>query len=371
MTDKDTKRSFHTQWATLSDGEGGHTIHGVALPPETTAHSGGEEVHFPSEEIEAAASSLEGESISVGHPDEFPYPVEETIGRITESAWDDDLGLVYEGVISDDSIARKINAGVLDVSAHILSNDGGETSDGAITAVDLVFTGLGVVSQGAAAGNVAESGPLALAASSTREDSEYTLGAVTQALGTNDGGNGSQQLEEPGNADQDNGNMTDDNDIRERVTALEAKVDEKDSEIDDLEGQLADERERAEELEAQLDEQTQDLKTEYAEALARESALSADALADAFGFESLKSQYEEAVENGDLEQVAPSDPPEPDVQSGAGGSSDGGAPSDADRERKEELEGELEQLKASSQSNRLVEGMIEARESELADITGE
>ncbi len=374
MHNRDTAQNYHTRWARLSDGDGaaGHVIHGVALPPDTTARAGGEDIHFPASEIAAGAGSLEGESISVGHPDTIPYPVDETVGRITKSEWDDDLGLVYEGVISDDDIAQKINSGVLDVSAHVFSNDGDTTEDGAITAEDLVFAGLGVVSQGAAAGNTAEAGPLALAAGSEREETECTLSAVETALGaTNDGTNGGKRPEDSGGS---NGkNMSDNNDGQERISALEATVDEKDDRIAELEDALEDERERANSLEEQLDEQTQDLKAEYAEALANESALSADSLADAFDLEALKSQYETAVEAGDLEPVVDSSPTEPDVQSGAGGSSGSGSggPSDDERERIEELEDELSELEGSAGSNMLVSGMVEDRENELAELKGE
>lgn len=355
---KDNKQQYHThaRWLKLSEqNDDENVIHGVALPPDTTAETSDDKVHFPSDEIEQAADKLAGEAVSRGHPDEWPYPVEETIGRVTKSEWNPELGLVYQATLTDDDIAEKVDAGILDVSAHVMSNDGPENDDGAVTATDLDFAGLGVVSKGAAYGNTAETGPL-----------EAPLEAVTETLGY-DGPHDGTGPESGGADDQSTTTQMDNEELEDRLEELETELDERKEREKELEEEKEKFEERISTLEAEKEESEQEIKMEYAEALAETSPISAETLATALSFEDLKSDYDEAVESGDISTVAPTEPSKPDVQSGGG--SDDDSLTEDERERVEELEGEIDQLQ--DKSTDFCKTMVEAREKELKELRGE
>lgn len=327
---------------TSSSGGPGHTISGVAMPPNSTALSDGDELFFPASETKEAADTLAGESISVGHPDDWPYPVGETVGRITQSAWDSALGLVYEGVISDDSIAEKIESGILDVSAHVMSNDGDETDGGRITAEDMRFIGLGLVSRGAVDGNSVDIGELALSVDALpeRAGEDGPAQAVNVALEAN----------KPSVEEQ----------LRSRISTLSEKLEDRGEKLDELLDAVR-EYERAQ---LERDRAGDHVAEAYATALAQDSALTSERLLESMSLEELGEEYDAAIESGALSESAspltrgsdPSEsesggsrthtgsPAEPDVQSGGGQRSH--ALSGGDAKRSRELKSDIEELQS-------------------------
>lgn len=331
--------------ASGESGGPGHTISGVAMPPNSTALSDGDELFFPASETKEAADTLAGESISVGHPDDWPYPVGETVGRITQSAWDSALGLVYEGVVADDEIAEKIESGILDVSAHVMSNDGDTTDGGRITAEDMRFMGLGLVSRGAVEGNSVDIGELALSVDSLpqRAGEDGPAQAVNVALEAN----------KPSVEDQ----------LRSRISTLSEKLESEREKVSELRDGLA-ERERES---IHRDEAYDRVATAYATALAQDSALSSERLLSSLTLEELGEEYDAAIESGALSESGsvltrgsdPSEseagesgrslthtgsPAEPDVQSGGGERSHAFSGGDAKRAR--ELKSDIEELQS-------------------------
>lgn len=95
------------------------TVNGVALSEDAiTVGKSGQRRLWPADAIRRAADQLEGRPIVKNFHDlEGSADADDVIGRITEAGYQDGLGLVFQGEISDRSIAEKVGNDFLEVSA--------------------------------------------------------------------------------------------------------------------------------------------------------------------------------------------------------------------------------------------------------------
>lgn len=98
-----------------------YTVSGVALPVNTVVEGGQNTRHYyPEEVLREAADMLEGVDIVKNFHDlEGQAPADDVIGRVTDVAYREGWGLVYEGEITDREIKEKIGHGYLEVSPSL------------------------------------------------------------------------------------------------------------------------------------------------------------------------------------------------------------------------------------------------------------
>jgi len=122
-------------------------ISGVAVGiGDVTRGLSGDQKVWPEEELEAAASTLEGVPVKPLHSDT-------KVGEVVQAGFASGRGVVYEAEITDASLAKRVASGGLEVSIEARHADGGtaEIPQGeAMRATDINFDGLALVQQGAA-----------------------------------------------------------------------------------------------------------------------------------------------------------------------------------------------------------------------------
>ncbi|WP_379764489.1 hypothetical protein [Halorubrum trueperi] len=160
----------------------------------------GTRVLMTDEELRAAAETQTDEPLTKDHPEDetgrpkYPPDVDETFGKVSKSGWiEDQQAVAYEAMTHDQAVATGVQAGSYDVSVHPFFNtepyDGPEAD---VTATDIRFGDLSVVSKGDSPSATAEWGPNEALASWT---AETDIGAelTASADGAGDGG-GRQSL---------------------------------------------------------------------------------------------------------------------------------------------------------------------------------
>lgn len=166
--DPNTRRSgiaVLTDATDTFDDEAPWTVHGVAITENAiTMGRSGTPRFWPADTLEAAAQRglLEGRPIVKNfHELEGQAPADDVIGEVTDEAYADGVGWVFEGEIADEAIAEKIANGYLDVSP--VPQIAEETFDERWEAqrVDRLagVRDIAVVAEGAVPGNEIEMGP--------------------------------------------------------------------------------------------------------------------------------------------------------------------------------------------------------------------
>lgn len=369
------------------DAGAGWTIHGVALAPELThpaVDGEARDVEWPESVLEAAAESLEDRPIVARHTDDddgqiqFPPPQELVEGRVTKAAYEPGAGVIYEATIADPDIARKVEAGVLDVSPEVAFNVEDPSAD-PLVATEAQFAALAIVSIGGGPSNTAEPGPHEALASLSAAGIHAILEASAPDDPDSDGpegevadGNSTETTgaatgTEPGSPVDDTDSDMGDNPDDPSVSDLLDRLDEKDDQIATLEDEkeeLADKNatlaERNETLEGEIGE----VKEAYAAVLSEEGPFDEDDLIENFDVATLREKFEDRFEDGFAATLA-----QPDIQSGADGGSDGGGdgPTDDDvRERIETIDAKLSAMGNSLPADRVATLREEA--CELADV---
>lgn len=149
--------------------DGPWTVSGIAVGEGDILHmDDGRGVLFDREVIAESAHTQNGQPLTVDHPTdengrpEYPPNTEDVVGKITKAGHVKGKGLAYEATVHDPEVARGIHAGTLEVSVHPQFNLG-DTDDetGALTAQNVEFLDLSVVSKGDSPNNTAEWGPSA------------------------------------------------------------------------------------------------------------------------------------------------------------------------------------------------------------------
>lgn len=133
-------------------------IHGTAIGSgdQTRGHLSGEKKMWPAEVLEPAASTLEGKKIVVNHENKDAYKV---VGEVTDAMFQEGRGVIYQGLIDDSELARKIGLGWLEVSPRIIhSQKGEERNDIFIPDEIFQFDNLSIVNRGASHSNTVDLG---------------------------------------------------------------------------------------------------------------------------------------------------------------------------------------------------------------------
>lgn len=142
-------------------------VNGVALGEgDTTRGASGIATYWPGDVLREAASMLEGKPIVVNnnpesHAPGSQPPVSDIVGEVTDTAYAEGVGIIYQGEVDDYDIAQKIARGRVDVSPVMARTlgDYDEQRDARVAESISEFRDLGIVFQGASASNSIEIGP--------------------------------------------------------------------------------------------------------------------------------------------------------------------------------------------------------------------
>lgn len=104
------------------------TVSGVAIPENTVLEGGQGVEHFFSPEAAQEAAQVLQEQIESGetvhivknfHDTQGQAGADDVIGEVTGAGYSQGVGVVFEGEITDEDIARKVDLGYLDVSPSV------------------------------------------------------------------------------------------------------------------------------------------------------------------------------------------------------------------------------------------------------------
>lgn len=131
-----------------------YTIHGIAIGAGdvTLGSKSGERKYWTEEVLKEGAATLEGKQIVANHENQNIYSV---VGKVTDASYSDDKNaVIYQGVVDEELIAKRISRGWLDVSPRIIHTEG-EVTEGGLKKPDKIrrFDNLAIVSRGAAPSN--------------------------------------------------------------------------------------------------------------------------------------------------------------------------------------------------------------------------
>lgn len=136
-----------------------YTIHGIAIGAGdiTLGSKSGERKYWTEDVLQDGASTLEGKQIVANHENRDIYSV---VGKVTDASYSEEKqGVVYQGVVDEELIAKRISRGWLDVSPRIIHTEGEVTENG-LKKPDKIrrFDNLAIVSRGAAPSNEVDAG---------------------------------------------------------------------------------------------------------------------------------------------------------------------------------------------------------------------
>lgn len=191
--------------AVLSDADP-TIVHGVAIGEgDRTTGMSGVETEWPSGPLKEAAGMLKGKPLVKNHPgvtkddsglqvDSQP-PIEDVIGKVTDSKYRDGVGLLFEAEVDDEDIANQIERGRADVSP-VVARSLRQTDNGThvVESID-GFRDLGVVTSGASPSNSIQTGAAAMMAEALQASFGGSLADEQQSdepaeSGTDDGRSG-------------------------------------------------------------------------------------------------------------------------------------------------------------------------------------
>lgn len=136
-----------------------YTIHGIAIGAGdiTLGSKSGERKYWGEDVLREGASTLEGKQIVANHENRDIYSV---VGNITDASYSEERGgVVFQGVVDEELLAKRINRGWLDVSPRIIHTKG-EVDERGIKHPEKIrrFDNLSLVSKGAAPSNEVDIG---------------------------------------------------------------------------------------------------------------------------------------------------------------------------------------------------------------------
>lgn len=329
--------------------DGPWRVHGVSISEDAVTMGKSETRRFwPKQTLQQAAERglLEGRPIVKNfHDREGQAPADDVIGEITAVGYADGLGFVYEGEISDETIAEKVDAGYLDVSPVPLIAEESFDEERQAQRVERIerFRDLAVVAEGAVPGNDISMGanPAVTALSEalsahfdTGGDAEEdSTGAETMpaesgvdAAGGDDGPDGTKASNGEGQSTPDSDTtetMSDDTELTDKERELLAAARQRDDptvvEASDVE-RLSENEELIDEYEAlespqlveedkheALQERVEKVRELMADALQERTGLS-DTAVEAMPFEAMAAEFE--TDEGDLDFEALTQSPE-------------------------------------------------------------
>lgn len=388
-------------------------VHGVLFGvDDVTSGLTGKQTRWPAEILETIAEegifegkpftmadSLDPEQhVGVTMTDDGPaltgaVSMDEKVGEITATTFDEDAGLLFDGFIADWEAEEAIETGLAQVSPVVMRElelvEGEEGDPDALYEVTDVGAArdVALVADGAVPSNEINVGQSPMIAPETAEALSAHYGVDVEALADQpggddgqDGGDG-QSTPDDGNGDTNTNPLTMDltdkeqelvaaarqkddptvveSDVEDQLEELEAKIDEHEevitaaTEVDEPEVMDA---ETAEAMRERVDI-VEDM---MAEALTEETGLR-EATVEAMTFDAMAAQFE--TDEGDLDVEALTQTPE--TGSGPTGGNGGSGPSDEDLERIEEIDQKL-----SSAGSVLPDSRVEALQDEAAELAG-
>ena len=320
--------------------------------------------------------------------------MDEKVGEITATTFDEDVGLLFDGFLADWDAEEVVESGLAQISPVVIREvelvEGEEGDPDAIyEPVDVrAARDVALVADGGVPSNEINVGQSPAVTPETAEALSTHYGVDVEALGSGDDGQngGSGQSTPGGDGGTSNANtntnpftmdLTDkeqelvaaarqkddptvvESDVEDQLEELEAKIDEHEevitaaTEVDEPEVMDA---ETAEAMRERVDI-VEDM---MAEALTEGTGLR-EATVEAMSFDAMAAEFE--TDEGDLDVEALTQTPE--TGSGPTGGSGGSGPSDEDLERIEEIDRKL-----SSAGSVLPDSRVEALQDEAAELAG-
>jgi len=382
-------------------------VHGVLFGvDDVTSGLSGKRTRWPADVLEAMAEdgifegkpltladSLDPEQhVGVELTDDGPrltgaVTMDEKVGEVTATAFDEDVGLLFEGFVADWEAEDAVETGLAQISPVVMREvehvDGEEGDSDALYDVTDVqgARDVALVADGAVPSNQITVGESPAIDGEMAEALSAQFGATVDALandypGGDDGPDGSEGQSSRGTNDSTlNMDLTDkekelvaaarqkddptvvESDLPDRLSELEAEIDEHEELIEEAAEVDEPEVMDAETAEA-MRERVDVVEDMMAEALTDEKGLR-EATVEAMSFDAMAAEFE--TDDGDLDVEALTQTPE--TGSGPTGGGGDGGPTDEDRERIEEIDQKL-----SSLGNALPDSRVEALREEAADL---
>lgn len=354
-------------------------VHGVAIGAgDITQGMSGKRTLWPASALRDSAEQLTGKPLVRNHPgvskddeglrvDAQP-PVEDVIGEVTDAQYRDDVGLLFEAEVDNESIATQIERGRADVSPVVSRSLGEFDEEQDAHRVESItgFRDLGVVSEGASRSNSIQPG------AATAMMAEALSSAFGETATGGDDGDDGGTPQSTGGQDEQHDNQTDDATMSDEETISDAErellaaVDDPATATDVLQdyGQFEQprivEQDEFEGLQSDLNE----AKLAFADVLSQRVGLDADKIARNFSWSALREEFED--DEGDIDTDALVQTPEtgqPDEDEVAQESE---ALSREEREEKELLETRIETFE-----DRGWEAAAQTNREKLAELTGD
>jgi len=315
--------------------------------------------------------------------------MDEKVGEITATTFDEEVGLLFEGFLADWEAEDVVETGLAQISpvvirdVELVEGDGEDDPNAIYEPVDVEGArDVALVADGAIPSNEINVGPSPDIGSEMAEALSSHYGVDVEALANDhpagdDGHNdedGGQST--PANDDSLNMDLTDkeqelvaaarqkddptvvEAEVRDRLTELEEQADEHEDLIEEASGVDDPEVMDAETAEA-MRERVDIVEGMMAEALTEEKGLR-DATVEAMSFDAMAAEFE--TDEGDLDVEALTQMPE-SGSGPTGGSGGSSGPTDEDIERIEEID-----TKLSSVGNALPDERVEALRDEAAEL---
>ncbi|MFB1066450.1 hypothetical protein [Natrinema sp. H-ect4] len=382
-------------------------VHGVLFgPDDVTTGLTGKRTRWPADVLEQMATdgvfegkpltmadSLDPEQhVGVEMTDDGPVlsgavSMEEKVGEITATTFDEDAGLLFDGFLADWEAEETVETGLAQISPVVIREaelvEGDEDDPNALYEVTDVQSArdVALVADGAVPSNEINVGPSPDIGPQAAEALSAHYGVDVEALADDhpegdDGHNGSSGQSTPANDDPINMDLTDkeqelvaaarqkddptvvEAEVRDRLTELEEQYDEHEDLIEEAAGVDDPEVMDAEQAEA-MRERVEIVEGMMAEALTEDLGLR-EATVEAMSFDAMAAEFE--TDDGDLDVEALTQTPE--TGSGpTGGSGGSSGPTDEDIERIEEID-----TKLSTVGNALPDERVEALQDEAAEL---
>jgi len=385
-------------------------VHGVLFGPgDITEGLSGKRTRWPAEVLEemadegifegkpfTLAASLDPEQhVGVEMTEDGPQlsgavSMDEKVGEITTTTYDEESGLLFEGFVADWEAEESVETGLAQISPVVMRDvelvDGEEDDPDALYEVVDVQAArdVALVADGAVPSNDIRVGQSPAIGADTAEALSSQYGVDVEALaehrGGDDGQNGSDGQSTPAPNDTNTliMDLTDkeqelvaaarqkddptvvEAEVPDRLDELEAELTEHEELIEDAVGVDEPEVMDAEQAEA-MRERVNIVEEMMAEALTEEKGLR-EATVEAMSFDAMAAEFE--TDDGDLDVEALTQSPETGSgpTNGSGGS-DG--PTDEDLERIEEIEQKIDNVGSA-----LPDSRIEALQDEAAELAG-
>lgn len=342
------------------DGDGEvFTISGIAIGEgDVTRGESGIEKRWTRDALKPAVDSLEGRPLVKDHDNS----TDGVVGEVSRTAYQDQVGIIYQAELYDESLADKVKNGLLEVSIrgyHSDISEMQEDDEGRKIVEDLVLDNLSIVPTGAAPSNTVSIG-----------ESQSISAAECAGLLAEEGDDDGVELENQSTMSDesctfskshssdtsDTSDTTDTSFNNRQNMTMEESTDkaEETQELEELQERIEDLEDENESLRSEVET----VRMEYAEDLAETSPFDAEELSDKFTVGELSEKAAE-IETTELDES------EPVPQTGTPDEEELST-SDEDDDKLEEIE-ELEE-KVAEYERLGMEGARQSTESRIKEL---